>query len=61
VRLEEIDELVWTQVLALLENPDLIKPEIDRRLQTLRAEHPASHRRERLERDLARGQNAHGG
>ena len=58
VRIEEIDELVWTQVLALLENPELIKAEIERRLQTLRAEHPASHRRDGLERNLARAQNA---
>ena len=58
VRIEEIDELVWTQVLALLENPELIQAEIERRLQTLRAEHPASHRREGLQRDLTRAQNA---
>jgi site-specific DNA recombinase len=58
VRVEEIDELVWTQVLALLENPELIKTEIERRLAALRAEHPASHRREGLQRDLIRAQNA---
>ena len=29
VRVEEIDELVWAQVLALLENPELIKAEIE--------------------------------
>ncbi|HEX5852738.1 MAG TPA: recombinase family protein [Solirubrobacteraceae bacterium] len=58
VRVEEIDELVWAQVLALLENPELIKAEIERRLETLRAEHPASHRRERLQRDLTRAQSA---
>ena len=58
VRIEEIDEPVWTQVLALLQNPDLIKAEIERRLQTLRAEHPASHRRDGLQRDLSRAQNA---
>ena len=58
VRIDEIDELVWAQVLALLENPELIEVEIERRLQTLRAEHPASHRRDGLERDLTRAQNA---
>jgi site-specific DNA recombinase len=57
-RVDEIDELVWTQVLTLLENPELIKAEIDRRLQTLRAEHPASHRRDGLKRDLTRAENA---
>ena len=58
VRIDEIDELVWTQVLALLENPELINAEIERRLATLRAEHPASHRRDGLHRDLTRAQNA---
>jgi site-specific DNA recombinase len=58
VRIDEIDEPVWAQVLALLENPELIKSEINRRLQTLRAEHPASHRRDGLRRDLTRAQNA---
>ena len=45
-------------MLALLENPELIKAEIDRRLQALRAEHPASRRRDELQRDLIRAQNA---
>jgi site-specific DNA recombinase len=58
VCIEEIDEPVWAQVLALLESPELIKAEIERRLATLRAEHPASHRREGLHRDLTRAQNA---
>ena len=51
VRIDEVDEPVWAQVVALLENPELIKAEIDRRLQALRAEHPASHRRDGLQRD----------
>jgi len=58
VRIDEVDEPVWAQVLALLENPELIKAEIDRRLQTLRAEHPATRGRDRLERDLVRAQAA---
>jgi len=58
VRLAEVDELVWTRVLALLEDPALIQAEIDRRLQTMRATHPAASRRDALERDLVRSQNA---
>jgi site-specific DNA recombinase len=58
VRIEDVDEPVWAQVLALLENPDLIQAEIERRLEALRAEHPASRRRDGLQRDLARAQNA---
>jgi site-specific DNA recombinase len=58
VRLAEVDELVWTRVLGLLEDPTLIQAEIDRRLQTIRATHPATGRREALERDLTRAQTA---
>ncbi len=54
VRMEELDELVWHEVLRLLEEPALIQAEIDRRLQSLRSEHPASQRREALERELTR-------
>ncbi|HEY4997418.1 MAG TPA: recombinase family protein [Solirubrobacteraceae bacterium] len=57
-RLEELDELVWSEVLRLLEDPALIQAEIQRRLQSLRVEHPASHRREGLERDLVRARRA---
>jgi site-specific DNA recombinase len=58
VRLTEVDELVWSRVLGLLEDPTLIQTEIDRRLQTMRATHPATGRRAALERDLTRAQTA---
>jgi site-specific DNA recombinase len=58
VRLAEIDELVWNRVLGLLNDPTLIQAEIDRRLHTLRAAHPATTRRDALQRDLTRAQNA---
>ncbi len=58
VRLSEVDELVWTRVLGLLEDPTLIQTEIDRRLQTMRATHPATGRRDALARDLTRAQTA---
>jgi site-specific DNA recombinase len=45
---------VWDEVRRLLEDPALVKAEIDRRLQALRTEHPAARRREALERDLTR-------
>ena len=57
-RLEELDELVWSEVLRLLEDPALIQAEIQRRLESLRVEHPAGHRREGLERDLVRARRA---
>ncbi len=58
VRLPEIDELVWRRVLGLLEDPTLIGAEIDRRLQAMRATHPATGRRDALQRDLTRAQAA---
>jgi site-specific DNA recombinase len=57
-RLDELDELVWQEVLRLLENPALIQAEIDRRLQSVRAAHPASQRREGLERELVRARRS---
>jgi site-specific DNA recombinase len=54
IRAGELDELVWSEVRRLLEDPMLVRAEIDRRLATLRSEHPAARRREALERDLAR-------
>jgi site-specific DNA recombinase len=58
VRLADVDELVWTRVLGLLDDPTLIEAEIARRLQTLRAAHPATDRRDALQRDLTRAQGA---
>ena len=58
VRLAEVDKLVWARVLGLLQDPTLIQAEIDRRLQTMRATHPAVGRRDALERDLTRAQTA---
>ena len=57
-RMDELDELVWREVLRLLEDPELIQAEIQRRLESLRVEHPAGHRREGLERELVRARRA---
>ncbi|MGH2857278.1 MAG: recombinase family protein [Solirubrobacteraceae bacterium] len=57
-RMAELDELVWSEVLRLLEDPELIQAEIQRRLESLRVEHPAGHRREGLERELVRARRA---
>lgn len=60
VRADELDDLVWTQTLALLKDPSLIQTEIDRRLNALRAEHPAARRQDALQRDVTRAQAATG-
>jgi len=58
VRADELDPLVWAEVRRLLEHPELVQAEIDRRLTALRTEHPAARRRDALERDLARADSA---
>ncbi len=58
VRADELDPLVWGEVRRLLENPELVRTEIDRRLAALRTEHPTARRRETLERDLTRAEAA---
>lgn len=57
-RMDELDELVWSEVLRLLEDPELIQAEIQRRLQSLRVEHPAGRRRDGLQHDLVRARRA---
>src|SRR5947209_12135408 len=58
IRADELDGLVWDEVRRLLEDPALVRAEIDRRLTALRTEHPAARRRESLELDLTRANGA---
>nr|WP_249011272.1 recombinase family protein [Conexibacter sp. DBS9H8] len=57
-RQDKLDDIVWSEVLRLLNDPSLIEAEIQRRLESVRVEHPASHRRDNLERDLVRARRA---
>jgi site-specific DNA recombinase len=54
VRADVLDELVWGELVRLLSDPDLVRAEIERRLAAARTEHPATQRREGLERELTR-------
>lgn len=54
VRQDLLDEVVWTEVIRLLEDPALIQLELDRRLAAAQAADPAKTRRQEVERDLAR-------
>jgi site-specific DNA recombinase len=58
VRADELDPLVWAEVRRLLEDPALVRSEIDRRLATARTEHPAARRRDANERDLTHANGA---
>src|SRR5580692_6053512 len=53
VRQDLLDQIVWTEVIRLLEDPTLIQHELDRRLTAARASDPAKKREESLQRELA--------
>ncbi len=54
VRVEQLDELVWEQVWQLLNEPELIHREIERRVQEFRQSSPVEQRKENLTKELAR-------
>jgi site-specific DNA recombinase len=53
VRQDLLDQIVWTEVIRLLEDPILIQQELDRRLTAARASDPAKKHEESLRRELA--------
>jgi site-specific DNA recombinase len=54
VRQDLLDQLVWNEVLKLIEDPGLIQAEIERRLDAARTSSPNKRREETLQRDLTR-------
>lgn len=56
VRQDYLDDLVWRKVIELLENPDLVSREMDRRIQELRESNPARVRKEALLKAMTRVQ-----
>jgi site-specific DNA recombinase len=54
VRQDALDALVWAEVIRLLENPSLVRQEIERRLAALRTEQPITVKRESLVKTLGR-------
>jgi site-specific DNA recombinase len=53
VRQDLLDQIVWAEVIRLLEDPTLIQQELDRRLTAARSSDPAKKREQRLQRELA--------
>src|SRR5271165_1346367 len=53
VRQDLLDQIVWTEVVRLLEDPTLIQQELDRRLTAARSADPAKKREQSLQRELA--------
>ena len=54
IRQDLLDQVVWQEVIRLIEDPALVSTELDRRLDAARAAEPTKRRQEGLERDLTR-------
>ena len=54
VRQDLLDQIVWTEVVRLLEDPTLIQQELDRRLAAARSSDPTQKREQSLQRELSR-------
>jgi site-specific DNA recombinase len=54
IRQDQLDAVVWTEVLRLLEDPKIIQEELNRRLEAARNTDPLKRRQEQLHRDHAR-------
>src|SRR5579862_4596175 len=52
VRQDLLDQIVWTEVIRLLEDPTLIQQELDRRLAAARSCDPTKKREQSLQREL---------
>jgi site-specific DNA recombinase len=54
VRQDLLDQIVWAEVIRLLQDPTLIQQELDRRLAAARSSDPTKQREQSLQRELAR-------
>src|SRR5438270_7677960 len=52
IRQELLDQIVWAEVIRLLEDPTLIQQELDRRLAAARTSDPTAKREQSLQREL---------
>ena len=58
IRQDLLDQVVWTEVIRLLEDPTLITAELDRRLAAAQAAEPTRRRQEALERERVQASKA---
>ncbi|CDM60496.1 DNA invertase (plasmid) [Rhizobium favelukesii] len=54
IRQDLLDQIIWQEVIQLIEDPTLIQDELDRRLDAARAAEPTKRRQDILERELTR-------
>ncbi|MGB7847091.1 MAG: recombinase family protein, partial [Candidatus Acidiferrum sp.] len=57
IRQELLDQIVWAEVVRLLEDPALIQQELDRRLAAARTSDPTRKREQSLQRELSQVDN----
>jgi len=56
VRQDYLDGIIWKQVIELLEDPELIRQEIQRRITDIQDSNPTRKRREALDKEITRHQ-----
>lgn len=56
IRKDYLDGIIWQQVIGMLENPALIRREIQRRLREIQDSDPTKKRKEVLDREITRQQ-----
>ena len=56
IRLDLLEDTVWTEVARLLEDPALIRAELTRRVEAARTSHPAKQNQDRITRELLQAQ-----
>ncbi len=54
IRQDQLDAVVWQEIMRLLEDPSIIQEELDRRLQAAKTTDPLKRRQDQLHRDQAR-------
>jgi site-specific DNA recombinase len=58
VRQDYLDRIVWQRVIQLLEDPDLVRAEIQRRIKEIHDSNPTKRRKEALSKEIRRVQKA---
>ncbi len=58
IRQDYLDQFVWSEIMRLLEDPELIQAEIDRRREVAQKADPLRKREEQLRREQARVENS---
>lgn len=56
IRLDLLEDTVWTEIARLLEDPTLIQAELTRRVEAARTSHPAKQNQDRITRELLQTQ-----